>query len=39
MELFAVLRPGILSAPPAKKAAGNIAIAISMKNRAPICQG
>ena len=30
---------GILSAPPAKKAAGSIATAISTKNSAPICHG
>jgi len=34
-----VLCPGILSAPPAKKPAGNIPIAISVKNNAPICHG
>ena len=32
MEVVAVLCAGILSAPPAQKAAGSIAIAISTKN-------
>ena len=39
MEVVAVLWRGILSAPPAKKAAGSIATAISTKNSAPICHG
>jgi hypothetical protein len=39
MEVVAVLGPWILSAPPAQKAAGSIATAISTKNSAPICHG
>jgi hypothetical protein len=39
IEVVAVLWAGILSAPPAKKAAGSIATAISTKNSAPICHG
>jgi hypothetical protein len=34
-----VLCPGNLSAPPAKKAAGSIAIASSTKKNIPICHG
>ena len=39
MEVVAVECPGILSAPPAQYAAGNIAIAIATKSSTPICHG
>ena len=38
-EVFDLSSSGILSAPPARKAAGSIATAIKTKSSAPVCHG